>query len=430
MFGCLLPAMFTAAQGLGPEVSVMVPTGLNRTPPPSADKVVVGDRLANSLDTDNFTIQWSDPSTPELAATIAAEALEVAWATLVEDEQWGEPTSGDSAKIWVILDPTLPGTGLTTGIPTDGHPEGVPIIYLNPTYVEQPDFFRSLAVHEFGHALQFRVRTWYGAEESEPWFWEATSEWMTEVVDPGWDQYAWSSGWYAAAPEQPFDSMEEYHQYGMMLLNAYMDEYRGGSQTVWDIWLENHGHSWLWEIEYILGEQPIDTWADFVGAYASGQLQDSAVYEVPVPAGLAGEIPGELGSAYVNLGVVEGAVQLSGGMGTMVRDGTWFTFETRANIPQGTGDVVVVVTNPDVEPLIYEITVVNVPDDGDGEPLDIVGDPESVEREAGSSEHPKGCSCASRSGGGPTWVWLLGLLVGLRRSATDQSSSPREFPRL
>jgi uncharacterized protein (TIGR03382 family) len=423
--------MFAASKGLGPPVSVVVPNGLNHPPPPSADKVVVGERLPNSLDTDNFTIQWSDPSIPDVAVSLAAEALEEAWVVLVEDERWGEPTTGESAKIWVILDPALAGTGLTTGIPTDAYPDGVPIIYLNPTYVDQPDFFRSVAVHEFGHALQFRERTWYGAEATEPWFWEATSEWMTEVVAPDWDQYAWSARWYAANPGQSFDSMEEYHQYGMMLLNAYLDEYRGGSQRVWDIWLENVGSSWLVEFENILGEAPIDTWADFVGAYAAGQLQDSPLYEAPIFADQAGEIPGELGSAYVNLGVREGMVQLTGGVGTMVRDGAWFTFETQATIPQGVGEVIVVVTNPDVNPSAYDIVVMDVPGhDDSGQPRDTGDHPSSFAVDQGSATDPKGCGCASHNGTGAAWAWLLGLVVGLRRRATSPPVSPAEFPRL
>jgi uncharacterized protein (TIGR03382 family) len=422
--------MFAASQGLGPPVSVVVPSGLDRPPPPSVGKVVVGDRLSNSLDTDNFTIQWSDPETHYVAATLAADALEEAWISLVEDQQWGAPTSGDWAKIWVILDPSLAGTGLTTGLPTDAHPEGVPIIYLNPIYVDQPDFFRSLAVHEFGHALQFRVRTWYGAEDTEPWFWEATSEWMTEIVAPEWDQYAWSSGWYAAAPEQRFDSMEGYHQYGMMLLNAYIDEYRGGPQTVWDIWLENEGRSWLEEIESTLGEDAIETWPDFVGAYAAEQLQDSALYEAPVSADLSGEIPGELGSVYVNLGVIDGAVRLSAGIGTMVRDGSWFVFESWADIPPGTGTVTVVVTNPDVEPLMYTVTTVG-PDEEEDSPasFDTGGEHELFELQEGGNPHPKGCGCASRTGGGAAWAWLLGLVAWLRRRATGRFLSPRECPR-
>jgi len=431
MVGCLLPAMFAASQGLGPPVSVVVPLGLDRPPPPSVDKVVAGIRLANSLDTENFTIQWSDPETPVSAAPIVAEALEDAWSSLVVDEQWGVPVSGDWAKIWVILDPDLAGTGLTTGLPTEMHPEGVPIIYLNPAYVEQPDFFRSLAVHEFGHALQFRVRTWYGAEETEPWFWEATSEWMTEVVAPEWDQYAWSARWYAQAPELRFDSMEGYHQYGMMLLAAYIDEYRGGSQAVWDIWHENQGRSWLEEIEYILGEDARETWPDFVGAYAAKQLQDSELYEAPIYAEPSGEIPGKLGSVYVDLGVVEGTVRLNGGVGTLVRDGAWFMFDTETSIPAGSGRVMVVVTNPDAGPLTYRVDVVNPENETDEPASPVDGDMESgpPPLSDGPNTEAKGCSCASRGQGGAMWGWLLGLVVGVRRRATGRFASPRESPR-
>jgi len=418
MTGCLLPALFAAHQGLADPIPLYVPVGLDVHPPPAADKVVLGDPLVYRLDTENFSIQWSDPSVLEETATIAAEALESAWDVLVVDEAWGPPPTGDWAKILVYLDPSLSGTGLTNGLVTEANPDGAPLIYLNPIYIDQPDFFRSVAVHEFGHALQFRVRTWYGADETEPWYWEATSEWMTEVVNPDWDQYAWSAAWYAAASDDHFDSMDAFHQYGMMLLNAYLDEYRGGSDTIWSIWLENEGQAWLDEIERVLGEPAIETWTDFVGAYGSEGLVDSSLYESPSIAPQVGEIEGRLGSAYVSLGPVNGGVELTGGVGTMVRDGAWFVFEGSATIPDGVGPVTVVVTNPMESPLQYSVSHRSeessdepdspdstTPDGSEAPPADFgVGDE--------STEKARGCACTTHSSQGPgslsvVFVWLL-----------------------
>ena len=431
MTGCLLPAVFAAQSGVGQLAGLHVPQGMDvmeRPPPPFSEKVVLGEPLANRFDTDNFTIQWANTEMDAAPARVASEALEAAWEVLVEQENLGPPRTGEWAKILVILDPELSGTGVTTGDETDENPEAAPIIYLNPNYMEQPDFFRSLAVHEFGHALQFKFRDWYGASASEPWFWEATSEWMTEVVNSDWNQYAWSASWYAAAPDLPFDSMVDFHQYGMMLLNAYMDQYRGGAQTIWSIWTDNEGRDWLDEIEDVVQEPAIRLWGDFVGAYAAGALVDSAYYETPIVSPQSGEIVGELGSAYVVLEEGSGSVELDGGVGTMVRDGAWFVFEDEANIPDGEGPVLVVVTNPNPMPLQYVVTVrerrAEEPPSTDMVDEEAQLDAGFQEDRQPSSPSNTGCGCSTSAPPKSTMMGIaLGLLVGFRYRYLHQQNS-------
>ncbi len=425
MTGCLLPALFAAHQGLGSSVHLMPLVVQGHVVPPVSGKALLFEPLANRVDTENFTVQWSDASILEETGVIASEALEEAWTVLVEEEGWGPPHTGDWAKITVLLDPFLGGTGVTTGLVTEDNPMGAPLIYLNPTYVEQPDFFRSVAVHEFGHALQFRFRTWYDAPETEPWYWEATSEWMTEVVNPEWNQYAWSAAWYADAPETDFDSMQDYHQYGMVLLNAYLDAHRGGAETIWSIWMDNENRPWLAEIERVLGEPAIDTWSDFVGAYAAQQLVDSPLYSLPEWAPKTGQIDGHLGSAYIDLGMAEGTLSLSAGVGTLIRDGRWVVFETSTSIPTGSGSVSVVVTNPQTTPLAY---AVNVRSNDPDEPGETDQQDPSAEQDQGSSEatntvgppqvSTQGCACSGallRRGTGACVALAVFVLLGFRR---------------
>jgi hypothetical protein len=389
------------------------PEGLDTPAPPCSEKTVVGTRLEHWIDTDNFTVQWADEWTTEADAIAAGEALERSWDVLVEEHGWDPPASGTHHKIWVILDPELEGTGLTTAFPTVEYPVGLPVIYVNPTYSSDPEFFASLCAHEFGHALQFLVRDYYDGGPGEAWYWEATSEWMTEIVGPEWDQYAWQTTWYASATTASYDTVEEYHQYGMLLLNAYLDEYVLGTDGVWDIWWSNQQRPWLREFSAATGDSTEDLWVDFVGAVGGGLLRESHLYAVPEAAPLSGEIEGHLGSAYVNLGDVSGSVRVRGGLGTLIRGEQWWALEGVMNIPEGSEDVWVVVTNNASVATDYEVVLgpsIDESEDTGSEPV------VTTEGRKLDAAGPKAGGCAAvqthTRGGGV--LALLGLFCGFR----------------
>ena len=420
MSSCLLPAWFAAASGLADPIALKPPVGVGSVVSSASEKIVSGGRLAHWADSENFTVQWTDDAIDSAVALAAISALEAAWSVLVVDEGWGVPTSGDTHKIWVILDGDLEGTGLTTGLPNAAFPEGVAVLYLNPEYAEFPDFFASVCAHEFGHALQFRERDWYTSDASEAWYWEATAEWMAEVVDPSTNQAAYSSAWYAQAPGAAYDSVEGYHAYGMMLLNAYLAEFEIGNRGLWSIWLENEGMDWLTEIERATGVSSAEVWGDFAGAYIAQGLEDAEFFEYPILEPSAVEIPGELGQAYIALGSITGSVTLSAGIGTIVRDGKWQVFSGAVDIPQGAGDVILAVTNPLAVPLSYSLTFgpSTVPPSEENPDAEDIGADAAV----GDPPQKKGTGCTS-TGMRATGGWLLGCaILGIRCRGTASES--------
>jgi hypothetical protein len=134
---------------------------------------------------------------------------------------------------------------------------------------------------------------------------------------------------------------------------------------------------------------------------------------VPDAAPLSGEVEGHLGSAYVNLGDVSGSVRVRGGLGTLIRGEQWWAIDGVMNIPGGSEDVWVVVTN--VSSVATEYEVVLGPSATEGE--DTGGEPVAARegRELGAAG-PKsgGCAAVQIHTRGGVVLALLGLICGFR----------------
>lgn len=280
---------------------------------------VYGERLAYSLDSRHFTVQWSHPDVdPSRAAEILGN-LEDAWTVLVDEAGWPAPISSEDWLLWVILDPELGGSGYTTVYTSEAFPEGYPVTWLNPTYdaAADPAFALSVAVHEFAHMLQYRLRD-RDRGRDDAWYWEATAEWAAERAAPELDTYAESTWWYAQWPDAPFDAYERFHPYGMVVLNAYLDEHAVGFDGIRRVWRGARDAPWDARIAEVTGQDFGTLVADMAAALAAGTLRESALYFEPVrarthaaaPTWETLELPGLYGSYYVD--VAEGPVVATG----------------------------------------------------------------------------------------------------------------------
>lgn len=336
---CLLPHVLAALSGEVPvDPRMLVPPAALRAPPsPRAEgKGVMGQNMAYHVDGENFTVQWEDPSIDPARADAILAQLEAAWPVLVEVGGWPAPVSSDAWLLWVVLDAELAGSGYTTLYRTDLYPQGYPVMYVNPVYyTEDPDFGLSVAVHELGHMLQYRLRDWR-AGSADSWFWEATSEWIAERGAPELDTYAYSTWWYAQAPGASFDSLEDYHPYGMLVLPAYLDERVFGFDGLRDTWIAGEASDAPWD-EIIAGVAERDFGelvSEMAAEVAAGTLREGGLYERPVraathrsaPAQGTLDVPERYGTHYVDIDsggedlVVEGDVLVAYVAGGVVTD--------------------------------------------------------------------------------------------------------------
>ena len=328
---CLLPLLFLGQPELLPPHALTPPTQLG-TPSPSqamvsGQKTIYGTPFTNQIYSENFTVGWEDGVATPADADAAINALETTWKALIQERNWQAPVSSDNHLIWVILTQDLSGTGFTTTYRDSTYPQGYPVIYLNPAYSENRDFWASLSSHEMAHAIQYSYRD-YSTNAEEPWYWEASAEWQAELSLPQNNSYGYQSIHYAEQPHLRYSSMENSHQYGMFVLNAYLEEHLDGPGALRRIWENSQNQPNAHWGELIPGAMGMKIGAIFAGmANKMSELKfvDGEHYFAPKRIGdLADGHSGKLaylGTHYLDTEegvrvIAEGEVLLSANSGT------------------------------------------------------------------------------------------------------------------
>lgn len=419
---CLTPVVLAALAGQPYPAAAFDPRML--VPPPALDgrprryadaKGVYGSSLAHHVDSANFTVQWAGNDSDEAYARTVSATLEAAWTALVEEQGWPAPASSDRYLLWVVLDPGVPGSGYTTTYATAEFPDGYPVSYVSPGYgdADYPGYSRSVAVHEFGHMIQYGVRRWDSTPD-ESWYWEASAEWMADRGAPALDTYALSTYWYAADPAAAYDSPDGYHPYGMLLLPRYIED-TAGADAVRDGWVENEGAAWPDAIAAGAGQPLGALIPEMAGAYAAGALTDSALFYTPdllAPTGSdAGG--GRYGTRYVRVPRSDAAAFTVTGPAVVryAADGAW------GEAAPDTDSIAAITRTEDG-------TIAWGADGGADSADDSAGD--TAVADTGGDAEAAACGCAAGGAAQAGWGAALAAWLGARRrGACATAGAPR-----
>ena len=380
--------------------------GTRTPPPPNASKALYGSWSQEQLASENFFFAWREGEELNEVAYQASLTLETAWTELVEWQRWPRPASSDEYLLWVVLDPSLEYSAYTVPMYTPDYPDGYAIMYVNPSWSDDPAFFDDLLVHEFMHAIQYAMRPARDSAD-ESWYWEASAQWAPKLVFPESEGYASSSQYYSNFTWYTYSSLDNAHQYGMFLLNAYIEEKvmgQGGMKNIWES-SRSDLSSWDKVISNATGKPLEELWGGFAADVANKGLADQELYDpvylvAPVADGITEEIK-YLGTHYF---LVEEELDISAS-GDVVLSGPsgW-----GAEISASPGDIVGV-TGLSEEPGEYVLEVSG----GSFGSAGSVGT-DFLEFE---DEGYKPSTCSTAGDEPESWLLLIGgLLLGLRRN--------------
>ncbi len=186
--------------------------------------------------TEHFLLAWdpANAAVTEAAVQTYAAALETSWTVEVDTLGWRAPDQTDACLMTVLLAELDESWGDTGGYTDVVETHGVPYMVLNTDWLEYgDDWTETLAAHEFNHASQFAYDVFW--EESDWWYWEATAEWVPDLVFDDADTYTWSLWAYLDAPWLALHSMRQTVQYGHFAFNVHLAESEGADapRAVW-----------------------------------------------------------------------------------------------------------------------------------------------------------------------------------------------------
>lgn len=180
----------------------------------------------------NFVLEWEDNSLDDNALETLLESMEESWSIEVDNEGYSPPEGSDEYLVEVFVEP-IGWEGAYTSI-YEGCGYYLPFIVFDPSILDYDDWIMDISAHEFFHAIQFGYYAYY----EDIWWWEATATWMEDIVYPDINLYTRSIPYYSNFPYLPMDYENYAHEYGMCIFAKYLEEYRGGTGTIREIWEE------------------------------------------------------------------------------------------------------------------------------------------------------------------------------------------------
>ena len=227
------------------EISPILP---ELPPPPDGPGLRDAYGVPNLAQSQHFALRWGNQSfVDDLQIDVVLDALEDSWAVEIEEMGHSTPFGTGQYLFNVYIGDT--GNGAPPGYGAGGYymadEEGWPMIVIARDSLEDPEWTRITASHEFYHAVQGATERYnYDTEGPSAWFWEATATWASQVVYPDNGYHAVFLFGYAFLPNRRvnfFDypdsgALQEYFQYGAFLFAVSVSETTGGWQVVRNTW--------------------------------------------------------------------------------------------------------------------------------------------------------------------------------------------------
>lgn len=218
------------------------------TPEDEGDQPVLvsclGRQGANAVSSEHFVVEWDSASVNETMAQNTLTALETSWETFVEEYGWQAPSGTDEyPTLFYISNDNYAGAYTTTSY-CSSVGDNVAYIVAGRGSYSAGDWYKTMAGHEFHHAIQFGY-----SESHEFYWWEASATWSEEYAYPeinDWAEMYWAFSFYPFIAFNASNQQDQYifyHMYAMGIFGTFLDENYGGHDIVRETWEASASHN-------------------------------------------------------------------------------------------------------------------------------------------------------------------------------------------